>query len=53
MDLVTVVIHEHQVQRLKEYNEPWLCSGMQEEGGCLNPSQGIFQPGLGSEPYIC
>lgn len=44
--------HEHILTRRRDYMEPWLCSGAQEDDACQtgNPA---FQPGMQPKTWIC
>ena len=35
---VDTKVHEHILIRRRDYNEPWLCAGGQEEDGCQSGS---------------
>ena len=49
---VDTKVHEHILTRRRDYMEPWLCSGAQEDDGCQtgNPA---FQPGMAPKTWIC
>ena len=52
MKKVDTKVHEHILIHRRDYMEPWLCGGAQENDGCKsgNPA---FQPGISTKTWNC
>ena len=51
-ETVPTTVHEHPLHRRRDYLEPWLCSGQQEQNGCHSESP-MFQPGMAPKVWMC